>query len=1325
MSTALGLGCTSLMQTTQVAFIYPTTACPTGMVFAGPNAGDCKPPVAIQISKDSEKSNGTSPKAAQCTTGNPCNAATGNKVQVEVDFAGGDGIPSFVRTYNLFITEDLDDIGIGWRHNHGMRLELKAGRVIRAHRADGQILTYSKPVLDWITDGDVNLQLTQDALGYSLALPDGSVERYALTGLLSTVTDVRGWVTTYGYNGNQLNTITGPFGHRLSIAWYNSEIRKLTTPDNQNIFYTVPASGNLTVVTNADATTRQYLYEDVNYPHALTGIVDESGSRISTYAYDAATGRAILTEHTGGLGHFDLAYAGAGASPTSTTMTDAAGNVKVASFSRIQGINRLVSVTSAVDGKSLTLAYDANGNVTSRTDEEGSTTTSSFDGANRVASTTQAFGTALARTTGITYADAVFNIPDTLTELSVRSGQSKTTVFVYGDTRFPKLPTSITVGGYKPDGSSVSRAVSLTYTAAAQVATTDGARTDVADTVSMTYWSCSTGGKCGQLATQTNALSQTTSFDAYDLAGRLTQQTEPNGTVTTFAYDGRGRLSSVTETPPAGAGSARVTGFTYDANSRIATSTTPDGVVLTHGYDIDGKLTSVQDPLGNRVEYGYDLKGNQTVETVKDGTSSIARQVTKAFDARNHLATVTAGTSITSLVHDAVGNLSSVVDPNGHQSTAQYDALHRPSRSVDALGGQGSTGYDATNQASSVGSPNGATWAFTHDDLGNELSEVGPDRGAVARTFDAAGNVLTSTDARGVTASYSWDALNRLTGISYPATGENVSLTWDSCTRGKGRLCGVTDSSGTWAYVYDGFGRVSSSTWTTGGVSFTTSYSWTPTDQIASITYPSGRVVAYTRDSLGRVAAVASAGSTLVSGRTYRADGLVSGQTFGNGLVDARTYDTLGKLSAWTLGSVDARTYGFDANGNITSITASGFGSTYGYDWLDRLISEPAQSFTYDPNGNRTTDGAGGYSYLANSNQLTVSPQGVVSLDAAGNTTSSSGLTFGFNQAGKLVTASSGGAPIGQYGYDYLQRRVSKLAGGSTTLFHYGLDGQLLAESTPAGAVIREYVNEGLAPLAQISGGVITYLHADHLGTPRIGTNSVKGVVWKWDGNAFGESTPSVQTVTVNRRFPGQFFDAETNLVQNWHRTYDPKHGRYLESDPIGVRGGVNTYGYVKGNPLSRTDPLGLRDVIVAIWTSQLALGSVGHVFVGEMNGSTITSQFPNPRNYLGVNQTLSWIDTVNAEKRQPDYVYEVNVPNNASFDTSAAAVRGAQNWFAIPALKSNSTNCSVAASGTLSAGGVKGLGSMSPAWPNWLNSSLYIQSLIGRQVTKLPSAPW
>jgi RHS repeat-associated protein len=115
------------------------------------------------------------------------------------------------------------------------------------------------------------------------------------------------------------------------------------------------------------------------------------------------------------------------------------------------------------------------------------------------------------------------------------------------------------------------------------------------------------------------------------------------------------------------------------------------------------------------------------------------------------------------------------------------------------------------------------------------------------------------------------------------------------------------------------------------------------------------------------------------------------------------------------------------------------------------------------------------------------------------------------------------------------------------------------------------------------------YVHPDHLGTPRVVTKTADNKkVWEWQSQPFGEgaANENPQNLTgaaltagqfrYNLRFPGQVFDAETNKHYNYFRDYDPALGRYLESDPIGLKGGINTFGYVKVNPLRNTDPKGL-----------------------------------------------------------------------------------------------------------------------------------------------------
>jgi RHS repeat-associated protein len=105
----------------------------------------------------------------------------------------------------------------------------------------------------------------------------------------------------------------------------------------------------------------------------------------------------------------------------------------------------------------------------------------------------------------------------------------------------------------------------------------------------------------------------------------------------------------------------------------------------------------------------------------------------------------------------------------------------------------------------------------------------------------------------------------------------------------------------------------------------------------------------------------------------------------------------------------------------------------------------------------------------------------------------------------------------------------------------------------------------------------LTYLHPDHLGSPRLGTNAARQVTWRWESEAFGQNTPNVPmgSAIVRLRFPGQIDLNIGLLAYNYYRTYDPLLGRYLESDPIGVEGGLNTYGYVAQNPLTMADPTG------------------------------------------------------------------------------------------------------------------------------------------------------
>lgn len=171
--------------------------------------------------------------------------------------------------------------------------------------------------------------------------------------------------------------------------------------------------------------------------------------------------------------------------------------------------------------------------------------------------------------------------------------------------------------------------------------------------------------------------------------------------------------------------------------------------------------------------------------------------------------------------------------------------------------------------------------------------------------------------------------------------------------------------------------------------------------------------------------------------------------------------------------------------------------------------------------------------------------------------------------------------PIGRYAYDPFGRRLKKTTATETIYFQHGEEG-LLAEYDASGNPLATYGWEpqglwGTNPVWKKEGSNTYFYSNDHLGTPQVLTDSSGQIVWKGRAEAFGKTTVEAgSTVSNNLRFPGQYFDAETGMHYNYFRDYEPTIGRYLQSDPIGLAGGINGYAYASGNGLRFLDYTGL-----------------------------------------------------------------------------------------------------------------------------------------------------
>jgi RHS repeat-associated protein len=234
------------------------------------------------------------------------------------------------------------------------------------------------------------------------------------------------------------------------------------------------------------------------------------------------------------------------------------------------------------------------------------------------------------------------------------------------------------------------------------------------------------------------------------------------------------------------------------------------------------------------------------------------------------------------------------------------------------------------------------------------------------------------------------------------------------------------------------------------------------------------------------------------------------------------------------------------------------------------------------------------YTTEATSNRLAsvTNPARRFQYDNAGNTVSDSpNYTATYGLRGSVASITKAGV-TGSYTYDADKRRVRKVTSagpGSTIVFVYDLDGQLLGEYDQAGQALREYVWLGSTPVAVFTPDaanmgnppIVYFIHADHLDTPRLVIDQNGGRRWRWLAEPFGTTAPetnpdSIGSFMLNLRFPGQYADAESGLWYNYFRVYDASLGRYVQSDPIGLEGGAGTYVYVLNQPTRYTDRKGL-----------------------------------------------------------------------------------------------------------------------------------------------------
>jgi RHS repeat-associated protein len=723
-------------------------------------------------------------------------------------------------------------------------------------------------------------------------------------------------------------------------------------------------------------------------------------------------------------------------------------------------------------------------------------------------------------------------------------------------------------------------------------------------------------------------------------------------TLASYSYDSGGRRTGVTEA------GIRSTGTSYEDQYLRITTTLPSGLQSTTNYDQVGRAVFTQNSDGSKVTttHAYFGGGRRTITSKPYFTEDAYTEwVCTEYDLIGRVTAVAVfkggaptsctqtgnRTGITQTTYN--GAVTTITDPAGKVRTQTQDPLGRLIEVVEDPSGLNyhtTYYYDVHDNLTGV-SQGGQARSFVYTSLGQLKTATNPESGSINYTYYGSGDLKTRTDARGITATMAYDELHRIVSKTYsnePAGSETPDVTYQYYSTSqyiaaplRKRLKKVITSVADTTYEdYDALGRVLRTKQNIAGYSanpIQIDYTWFPHDVLSSQTYPSGRVVSYGADSVGRTVSAVSGIKTYADSVEFTADGRMKQMRMGNNLWATMAYYPPGTPTEYRLRQGDSDLlkleYNFSGttnNGNVLSQTTSRGGinweQDFEYDNVNRLtrVTETGgqgtnfvRKYGYgNQYGNRyidpTSPGVDFDIHEAQSstdfngaNQQTTA--GAV-YDAAGNQMHYSPFTLIYDAENRNTSMTSASSGNGAFYYDAEGHRVKKEwtpSGGATTTTYYVYNalGQMIAEYSP-----------------EISASGTTYPFADMLGSIRAVTTESGSVAECYDylpfgrllNGEFGRNAACFGSGggIMPQKFTGKELDPETGLDFFGARYLSSAQGRFLTPDPEGKGASLfhpqswNAYSYVLNSPNKYIDPDGEIPLLVATSLIGAGVGAVG-----------------------------------------------------------------------------------------------------------------------------------